>query len=434
MTAKNLRVAVLARSVYPLHPRGGLERHVYDLVRHLLKRDAAVTLITRPPTETGSGAEKGLGHPALSVHYVPYRTFPFAGRRGTTIADRNTAYLLFGWRAGRLAAGLVRQGQVDVVHGLGASSLGYVGSHRRDADHRAPLVFNPQGLEEFGSPDNAMGRLKGFAYRPLQLAVRRCAKAADRVIATDKALLPNVVNLLRVSREKVRIVPNAVDLELCGSLGTMDEAHRLRGQIGLKPRDLLLLSVGRVEANKGFQVLARALAELAGASPLPSPLGTPVDWKWVLVGDGPFRPRLKRLLADLRLGGHAVMVGRASDPALHSWYRAATVFVHPTLYEGSSLVTLEAMTHGRPVIASATGGLPDKVRPGVNGWLVSPGQSSQLADAIREALSNSARLAAMGTESRSIVAQDFSWNAAVVDLLNVYAEVLNGSTGDRRGA
>ena len=62
--------------------------------------------------------------------------------------------------------------------------------------------------------------------------------------------------------------------------------------------------------------------------------------------------------------------------------RRATLFVHPTLYEGSSLVTLEAMAHRRAVVATNAGGLPDKVRPGVNGWLVAPGDPAALAAAI----------------------------------------------------
>ena len=68
------------------------------------------------------------------------------------------------------------------------------------------------------------------------------------------------------------------------------------------------------------------------------------------------------------------------------------MFVHPTLYEGSSIVTLEAMAHRRPVIASRAGGLPDKVIPGTTGWLVPPGNEEALAAAIGKALTDAARL------------------------------------------
>src|SRR5687768_11222182 len=141
-----MRVAVVARSVYPLHGVGGLERSVYDLARHLSRAGAEITLITRPPAPEGSAPDIE----GARTIFVPYRTFPFAGRRGTTILDRSTAYPLFGERAGRLAWELARDGKVDIVHGLGASVLGYA---RRRAKAAAPLVMNPQGLEEFGATD-----------------------------------------------------------------------------------------------------------------------------------------------------------------------------------------------------------------------------------------------------------------------------------------
>src|SRR5687768_11790683 len=125
---QSLRVAVVARSVYPLHRFGGLERHVYDLVRCLLSRDLHVTLISPPGSidrPADAGADAVFRHPKLTLRSVPYVTFPFANRRGTTILDRSTAYPLFGLRAGRVAAHLVRSRGIDIVHGLGASVLGY---------------------------------------------------------------------------------------------------------------------------------------------------------------------------------------------------------------------------------------------------------------------------------------------------------------------
>ena len=71
--------------------------------------------------------------------------------------------------------------------------------------------------------------------------------------------------------------------------------------------------------------------------------------------------------------------GRVDDALLHALYEAADVFVHATRYEGSSLVTLEAMAHARCVVATRAGGIPDKVVPGATGWLVDPGDISALA-------------------------------------------------------
>jgi len=439
---QRLRVAILARAVHRMHGYGGLERHVYDLVRHLIDRGVGVTLITRVPRQqvgsaspadgpappraadgpggdaaTASLAREVFGERGPRLRLVPYLTFPFAGRRGTTVIDRSTAYLLFGYRAGRLAARLAGSGEVDLVHGLGASALGFALAKAPGAGI-VPFVFNPQGLEEFGGPDRRFGGspLKRPAYLPLRWAVRRCARAADRVVATDRTLIPSVQHFLRVEHERIALVPNAIDLPECDRLADEPAGARIRTAHGIGHGDVLLLSVGRLEKSKGFHVLVRSLARLPDQ-----------DWRWVLVGDGPFRPTLERLIASYRLGTRVIMAGRIPERDLHAWYEAATLFVHPTLYEGSSLVTLEAMAHRRPVVASSAGGLPDKVVDGVTGWLVRPGDDEGLADALVRALRRRERLQELGDAGRSLVAREFSWSVVAERMVRLYGDLLAGS-------
>lgn len=413
------RVAVLARAIHPWHGVGGLERHVNDLVRHLLRRDVGVLLIIPPPTVRGGPVDPELADTRLEVRHVPYRTFPFAGRRGTTVLDRSTAYPLFGERAGRLAAELAAAGGIDIVHGLGASVLGYARRHRRGTPGSVPLVFNPQGLEEFGATDPGRARLKRMLYRPLQAAVRHCAAAADCVLATDEALRATVERHLAVPPARIRVIPNALDLERSDAMATRASGLAQRDEAGIGREELVLLSVGRLEENKGFTTLVAALARMAtGAS------GTTQRWRWVLVGDGPYRQRIEQAVDAAGLRSRVLLVGRVPDTALHAWYEAATLFVHPTWYEGSSLVTLEAMAHRLAVVGTAAGGLPDKIQPGVSGWLVPPGDAAALSQAVIEALAAPAALSTMGHAARSLVEQSFAWPAVMQRLLDVYEELL----------
>jgi glycogen(starch) synthase len=421
MATRRLRVAVVARAAAPLHGVGGLERSVGDLVRHLAARDVSVRLITPPPAAVLAPAgHDPLTSPRIQLEHVPYATFPLANRRGTTILDRSTAYLLFGQRAGRRAGALAAAGEVDIVHGYGAAVLGYA----RQPVRPAPLVLNPQGLEEFGATRHALPFFKRAGYAPLRWAVRRCARAADCILATDVALEDTVRRHLRPSADQLRTIPNGIDLAVVTSLAGPPEGVLARQRHGVGSDEFVLLSVGRIEQNKGFDDLAEALA---GASSGDGPL-VGVPWRWVVVGAGPYKRDLERRIETSGLDAHVILAGRASDRDLHAWYEAATVFVHPTRYEGSSLVTLEAMAHRKPVIATRAGGLPDKVRPPQNGWLVEPGDSAGLVRAIDEALVARPHLAEMGARSRDIVEQEFSWTRLVEAQIAVYEDLLSRSS------
>lgn len=412
--AAPLRVAVIARAVLPLHGHGGLERSVRDLVTHLVARGVSVTLIVPPPTVRHDAHEDPFARPGLRVRHVPYVTFPLANRRGTTILDRSTAYLVYGWRAGRLALSLAKAREVDVIHGFGASMLGAAVK-----SSPVPLVLNPQGLEEFGATADTQPWLKRLAYAPLRRAVRRVARVADAILATDRSLEPMVARHLRPRPGQMVTVPNGIDLVELASMAGPADGSLIRHRHGISPDDILLLSVGRLEYNKGFDVLAEALGRAVVDTPLAR-----MPWKWVLVGSGPYRREIEAAVERRGLSKRVVFTGRSSERDLHAWYEAASIFVHPTRYEGSSLVTLEAMGHRRPVIAARAGGLPDKVRPGVNGWLVEPDDVEGLSNAIAEAVSDPDRLVAFGQAGRLIVEQEFAWTVIVDRQLAIYEDLL----------
>jgi glycosyltransferase involved in cell wall biosynthesis len=412
-----LRVAVVARAVMPLHGVGGLERSVHDLVRHLAARDVEVTLITRPPGPVRRQPTDPFSSPHIHIRHVRYLTFPFANRRGTTVLDRSTAYPFFGLRAGRLARALVDQGHVDLVHGFGASVLGYALA----PSHTAPLVFNPQGLEEFGATADMLSPGKRIGYWPLRSAVRACSRRADIVLATDAALEQSVQRHLRLRPGQMRTIPNGIDLIATGGLAGPADGRLVRERHEIGAGETILLSVGRLERNKGFDVLARALGS---ASSPDGPLARH-GWRWVIVGSGPFKRELESTTASAGLAKHVVFAGRVTEADLHAWYEAATLFVHPTLYEGSSLVTLEAMAHRKAVVATMAGGLPDKVRPDLNGWLVPVADERALATAIANAVSDPLRLMTMGAQSRRIVEEKFAWSVLVDRYLSLYRELLD---------
>jgi glycosyltransferase involved in cell wall biosynthesis len=410
-------VALLSRSAHPLHPPGGLERAVFHLAKHLRAQGVDTLLFTRPAT--CDGAFPG------EVVTVDYGGDPASHGR---VLDRALRYPRFSRRLGEAVADRVRQGAVDVVHAQGLTALGYGCARLRDPALRAPLVMNPQGMEEH----KASG-LKRLALLRLRRLSRQAARLADRVIATDESTRDEVPRHLGVDPSRVVVLPNGIDAEELSAATPADPDRVVREALpsvgGSFP---LFLSVGRLEAYKGLDDALLALDRLHRAEELPP------RWAWVVVGEGRDRERLTRrvmareLLARSRgargIASHVHWAGQVPDGLLHALYASADVFLHTTRYEGSSLVTLEAMAHGLPVVATRAGGIPDKVSDGENGRLVDPGDVEGLARGLAELAQDAALREAMGSRGRKRAVEGFGWPALAARTVALYEELL----GSRR--
>ena len=403
-----MRVAMLARAVFPLHGYGGVERHVYHLTTHLARLGVEIELWVQKP---GSEEENPLG-PGIRLHTLRYdRTSPLLRPNG--IVGRQINYPLYSRAVGGEVAAAVRAGRVDIVHGQGLAAWGYGRQRQADAALRAaaPMIMNPHGMEEFQTPSWA----KRAAYAPFRRWYAAGARAADRVIATDACTRDQVPRFLGVDPAHVVVLPSAIAVEEC--LAPLDPAvqQRLRQRLQIGDAPLVLLSVSRLERNKGFHVLAEALAGVQGRLPR--------GWCWVIVGEGKERRHLEAQVQRLGIAAATRFAGRLDDAELHNLYEAVDLLIHPTLYEGSSLVVLEGMVHRRPVLATRAGGIPDKVYDGRNGRLVPPGDVVALQAGLQELLEWQPDWPAMGTEGLRIVRERFDWPVVARATLQVYQEL-----------
>ena len=398
-----MKVAIISRVAHPLHGVGGFERHVGAMVRHLVRNRVDVTLYTSP--RTSSNGEKLLE--GAQVRFVPDRIVPWPRRSGFVIADRSTNYLVWSVRAARrMMADPAKT--PDIVQVEGAAGFGYALLRRSDGP---PMVVHPVGMEEF----KASG-LKRIGYLPLRAGARYAARRAERVIVPDRVMMEEVRRYLGIDPAQAAILPTPIDLQEIDRPASHQTIEGLYRRLDLKLSMTVLLSVGRLESNKGFSVLADALARVRER--------LPNDWVWVLVGSGPTESGLRGRIEKLGLTDHIRFAGRVSDEELSALYERADLFVHPTLYEGSSLVTLEAMAHGKPVVATTAGGIPDKVEEGKSGFLVPPGEVEALGEAVVRALSLGEGLVSFGKAGRLRVESDFSWSERIGSLLDLYREIL----------
>ena len=394
-----MRVALLSRSAHPLHPPGGMERAVYSLAKHLRAQGVDVTLFTRP----GKKPEAFPGR-VVTVKYQSYKLGPH-GR----VLDRTFNYPAFSLLMGREVSERVRKRELDIVDAQGLTALGYGRERLKDSTLTAPLVMNPQGMEE-----HHVRGFKALALSRLKRLSKEAAQLADCVIATDEATRADVPRLLDVDPGIVRVIPNGVDLEELRALTPLD-AMPFAFEVlpWMSTRNPLFVSVGRLETYKGFH---DSLEALKRAAPY-----LPADWGWLVVGEGPLRHSLQGAAAGIQ--DNVQFTGRVGEQTLHALYAGSDVFLHPTRFEGSSLVTLEAMAHGLPVVASRAGGIPDKVKHGVNGLLVNPGDIDALTSEILKMANAPDERARMGRESVRLL-EPFLWPRIAQRVIAEYERLL----------
>lgn len=414
----------MARGAHPLHEPGGMERAVYHLATQLDRLGHEVTLFTRPRLHDQP-------FPGEVVE-IPYRRWS-VGVHGSVV-DRTLNYPGFAGRLGDVVAERVRAGRLDVVDAQGLAVLGYLRRRRRDPRLLAPVVVNPQGMEE-----HKTWGVKRLALTRLRWLSLETARLADRIVATDDVIVDEIPRYLGVAPAKVVLLRNGVDLEEIAAVTPSDPRAVVAERVPrLGEAEPVLVSVGRLERYKGFGDVLEALIRLHDTGRLPT------GWAWVILGDGSLRPEMEaRIAAHDALSGpgtralapHIHFAGWVRElPLLHAFYARADVFVHATHYEGSSIVTLEAMAHALPVVATRAGGIPDKVRDGIHGRLVVPQDVAGLALAIAEVAGNAQRRADMGGAGRARVEELFDWAAIARGTVAVYEELVAAGRAGRGGA
>jgi glycosyltransferase involved in cell wall biosynthesis len=215
-------------------------------------------------------------------------------------------------------------------------------------------------------------------------------RAADRVLTVCRPFAKQLESIgVPVDRIRVQHMPirpfQAVEPEAIAEL---------RGKLGIRNETRVLLSVGRLSAEKGHADLIHAFRDFHQQSPA-------LAVRLILVGEGPERARLVRLCGQFGISGEVTLVGHQDD--VRPYYAIADVFALPSHSEGSPNVLLEAMLAGIPVIATTAGGIPELASDGEDALLVAKGNIGALSAAIsrmledtelRERLSSSAQRAA----------------------------------------
>jgi len=381
---------------YPPVIEGGLARHVRKLAEALASQGMGVDVLTR-----GLGGDAQADRARLevrrgvSVHRVREPAWPRELDQFVAWVEQMNQDMLAAGEA------LAQEHAYDLVHGhdwlVGRAAA------KLATALNVPYVTTIHATEH--------GRHQGWVQEPPQSRIhaleRRMARRADSVIVCSYYMRGHVADIFDIDEQRVAVIPNGVDPS---ELRPSGDLETLRREFA-RPHEKLVLLVGRLVYEKGFQLALDAL---------PGVIERVGKVRFLVAGSGTHEGELKAQAQRLGLCTHGTFLGWIGDDVLHSLYRIADLCVVPSIYEPFGLVALEAMASGCPCIVADTGGLREVVPVGERvGLRFNGGDPEHLGVMIERLLVDEALCDRLVTEASEHVLR-FDWEDVAQRTRGIY--------------
>jgi glycosyltransferase involved in cell wall biosynthesis len=373
-----------------------------------------VVLDTRVVTGSGGGPDKTILNSPRHLEQLGYRMLcgylhppgDDGYREIVRKAERHRAPLVsipdrgpLDWRAVKALLDVCRRERVDIWHGH---------DYKSNALGLLLKRFHPMKLVT-----TVHGWVHHTARTPMYYRVDKyCLPRYEKVICVSDDLYDEC-RRIGVPARRCELIENAIDLEEYSRSLAPNQA---KAKLGLPSTGFLVGAVGRLEPEKGFDVLIRATADLARRNE---------DVSLLIVGEGGDRPRLEALAAELGVGPRVRLVGWQSD--VRGYFEAMDLFALSSFREGLPNVLLEAMALLVPCVATRINGVPKLVQDGRNGLLVPPGDAVALANALQAMIANVDLRHVFRHAGRKTVETRHSFPARMRKLKGIYDTLLNRS-------
>lgn len=237
-----------------------------------------------------------------------------------------------------------------------------------------------------------------------------CTRLSHAVIAVSQHTADHLINVEGAPRGKVHVIHNGIDFDRVRT--SPDAVARVKAAFR-GPDGLLLVTVGRLHPEKGYEYLFRALAAAKARIP---------EVRLLVAGEGQFERTYRDMVAGLGLAETVLFLGFRTDVA--DLVSAADLFVLPSVAEAFGIAVAEAVYLGTPVLATSCGGIPEIVEQGRDGVLVPPGDVPALADALVSLLNDPARCAQLRSAGTARIRAQFSFEKMVAAYESLYARLL----------
>lgn len=279
---------------------------------------------------------------------------------------------------------LLREQRIDAVVTVGAGDKMFWG---RLAAKRVGVPVILSALHSTGWPDG-IGRLN-----------RALTPITDGFIAVADAHGEHLLANEGFPAEKVYVIPNGVDTN---RFAPVPDADSVRAEISVGPADPIVTIVAALRPEKNHELFLNAAARVLARVP---------NAKFLVIGDGPRREPLEQYAAELRVTPSVRFLGTRNDiPRLLS---TSDVFALTSHNEAKPISILEAMSVGKPVVATNVGSIEEALIDGETGYLVPPGDAAALAGRLVELIEDPIRAREMGEAARNLVVDSWSIEALV---------------------
>lgn len=289
----------------------------------------------------------------------------------------------------------IRKFNFDLIHAHVADYAGFIGQWLSN-DLKIPLVITTHGADT----DSVIH--KSSFHR---MAIQRCFRSAEIAICVSERIQKHLFDL-GIPISKTAIVQNGINVE-----DVIYDPDFLKRKYGDVP---ILLSVSHLLETKGLHYNLIALRQI---------LDKGRKAFYVIVGEGPFEPRLKEIMDQLNLKNHVAFEGPMKHEEVMRRMSACDIFSMPSWKESFGIVYLEAMLNGKPIIADSTQGIKDIITHGKNGFLVPSHDAHFLVNCLTTLIDNKELAKTMGLCGKNFVLKELTWKQSASRLSQIYKQV-----------
>lgn len=420
-----MKVIISAKSVYPFHPVGGVQKYVYYFAKHLLQRGVDLEIIApldggKPRTEVYDGLKYTFLRPAI----YRYLEYPIGWLGVHLFARSLNTYL--------------QNARFDLLHSFDLTGYQYAKNRCRrpviahiftdnylsnPISLKSPFqLLNLTGLQ-FDRIKEKKVKITPFADRATKakywaqylFKVRpmyQCLRQSEAVFFEADIFREEVNALYRLDPRKGAVIPVGTDVSFIQDV--VEKARISRKDLGLSDEDIVLITVNRLAADKGVDKIVLALGEIVKKVP---------EVKLIIVGSGYQESEIHKIIKEQKLEDHVRHFKDVPEDKLYPYYDISDIYISAFSYPGSSVSTLEAMACSLPIITTAQ---PWLVQGDRNGILLKDNSVEAIKKAVLD-LVRRKNLKEQGKVSREIV-QKFDWEKIVEDALRQYEQILANKT------